>query len=122
MTKIKLLTKNLNIMKTFMKFTGISVAILCFALTTYSQDKPKATYKVGNSKVTVWENERQGEFGKFTAKTFKIENAYKKGNEWKTTNLFNLTELLQLKAAIDKAINEEGVKVKATEGKKEENK
>ena len=109
-------------MKTFMKFTGISVAILCFALTAYSQNKPKATYKVGNSKVSVWENERQGEFGKFTAKNFKIEKSYKIGNEWKTTNSFNLTELLQLRAAIDKAINEEGVKVNATEGKKEENK
>ena len=105
-------------MKTIMRFTGISVAILCFALTTYSQNKPKATYKVGNSKVTVWENERQGEFGKFTVKDFKIEKAYKKGNEWKTTNYFNLTELLQLRAAIDKAINEEGVKVKVTEEKK----
>ena len=107
-------------MRTFMKFTGISVAILCFALTAYSQNKPKATYKVGNSKVTVWENERQGEFGKFTAKTFEIEKAYKKGNEWKTTNSFSLTELLQLRAAIDKAINEEGVKV--TEEKKKKKK
>ena len=109
-------------MKTIMKFTGISVAILCFALTTYSQNKPKATYKVGNSKVSVWESEKQGEFGKFIAKDFKIEKAYKIGNEWKTTNSFNLTELLQLRAAIDKAINEEGVKVKETEGKVEENK
>ncbi len=101
-------------MRTFMRFTGISVAILCFVLTSYSQDKPKATYSVGKSRVTVWETEKQGEFGKFIAKDFKIEKVYKKGKEWKTTNHFNLTELLQLRAAIDKAINKEGVKVKET--------
>ena len=36
---------------------------------------------------------------------------YKKGDEWKTTDLFNLTELLQLRAAIDMAVGEEGGKV-----------
>jgi len=55
-------------------------------------------------------------------KILKLKNPIKLGNEWKTTNSFNLTELLQLRAAIDKAINEEGVKVKETEGKEEENK
>ncbi|NQV38536.1 MAG: hypothetical protein HQ509_11100 [Candidatus Marinimicrobia bacterium] len=103
-----------------MKFTGISVVILCFALTSYSQEKPKASYQVGKSKVTVWETERQGEFGKFTAKNFKVEKVYKEGKEWKTTNSFNLTELLQLRAAIDKAINKEVVIVKETD--KTENK
>ncbi|MCK4662774.1 MAG: hypothetical protein KAT68_07915 [Bacteroidales bacterium] len=107
-------------MRTFKKFIGISIAVLCFTLTSYSQDKPKATYRVGNSKVTVWENEREGKYGKFIVKDFQVEKVYKKGEEWKTTNLFNLTELLQLRAAIDKAINEEGVKIK--EGDKEENK
>ena len=99
-------------MRVSMRFIGISIAILCFTLTSYSQDKPKATYQIGKSKVTVWENERQGENGKFTTKIFQVEKIYKKGEEWKTTNSFNLTELLQLRAAIDKAINEEGVKAK----------
>jgi len=120
-----IINKNLNIMRAFMRFTGISVAILCFVLTSYSQNKPKATYMVGKSKVSVWETEKQGEFGKFTTKNFKIEKVYKKGKEWKTTNSFNLTELLQLRAAIDKAINEEGVIVKETdnpENKKTEQK
>ncbi len=107
-------------MRTFKKFIGISIAILCFTLTSYSQDKPKATYRVGKSKVTVWENEREGKYGKFIAKDFKVEKIYKKGEEWKTTNYFNLTELLQLRAAIDKAINEEGVIIR--EDEKEENK
>ena len=107
-------------MRVFTKFIGISLAVLCFTLTSYSQNKPKATYRVGSAKVTVWENEREGESGKFIAKNFQVEKNYKKGEEWKTTNSFNLTELLQLRAAIDKAINEEGVIIK--EGDKEENK
>ena len=99
-------------MRTFKKFIGISITVLCFTLTSYSQDKPKATYRVGNSKVTVWETEKEGKHGKFTAQNYKVEKVYKKGGEWGTTNLFTLTELLQLRAAIDKAINEEGVKIK----------
>ena len=96
-------------MRTFSKFIGISIAVLCFTLTSYSQNKPKATYRVGSAKVTVWETEREGKYGKFIAKDFKVEKIYKKGEKWKTTDSFNLTELLQLRAAIDKAINEEGV-------------
>ncbi len=38
-------------MRTFKKFIGISIAVLCFTLTSYSQDKPKATYQVGNSEM-----------------------------------------------------------------------
>ena len=67
--------------------------------------------------MNVWETEREGEYGKFIAKDFKVEKIYKKGEEWKTTNSFDLTELLQLRAAIDKAINEEGVIIE--EGDKE---
>ena len=107
-------------MRTLKKFIGISLAVLCFTLTSYSQDKPKATYRVGKAKVTVWETEKEGKYGKFIAKDFKVEKIYKKGEEWKTTNSFNLTELLQLRAAIDKAINEEGVKIE--EGDKDEEK
>ena len=107
-------------MRTFKQFIGISIAILCFTLTSYSQDKPKATYQVGKSKVTVWETEKEGKYGKFTVQDYKVEKVYKKGEEWKSTNSFTLTELLQLRAAIDKAINEEGVKEK--EETEEENK
>jgi hypothetical protein len=106
-------------MRTFKKFIGISIAVLCFTLTSYSQNKPKTTYQVGNSKVTVRENEREGKYGKFVTKYFQVEKVYKKGEEWKTTNSFSLKELLQLRAAIDKAINEEGVKVKKENKKKE---
>ena len=81
-------------------------------------NKPKATYQMGSVKVTVWENPRNGKYGEYTDKTYKVEKVYKKGEEWKTTNNFDTNELLQLRAVLDKAIGEEAVKVK--EGKKEE--
>jgi hypothetical protein len=92
-----------------------------FTLTIYSQEKqdtiksqnqPKAIYQIGKAKVTVWETQMQGKYGEFTAIDFKVEKIYKKGDKWKSTDTFNLTELLQLRAAIDKAISEEGVKIK----------
>lgn len=117
--------KNETIMK---KLTITTLLLACFALTSYSQDtlqnkpdiqKPKATYQVGAAKVTVWENKRQGKYGEFAAKNFQIEKVYKKDDQWKTTNSFNETELLELKAAIDKAISDEQVKTKSvTEEKK----
>ncbi|MBI3502237.1 MAG: hypothetical protein HY063_10620 [Bacteroidetes bacterium] len=91
----------------------------CFALTTFAQDttktvkqdkqKPKATYEVGAAKVVVWEDKKKDGA---TWKNFKVEKVYKKGDKWETTNSFNEKELLELKAAIDKAISEEGVKTK----------
>jgi len=65
--------------------------------------------------VTVWENE--GEYG--TWKNFEIEKLYKKDDKWLTTNSFNERELLQLRAAIDKAIDEEVVKQNDTEEKED---
>lgn len=87
-------------------------------LTSYGQEskqenekkKPKATYQVGASKVTVWENTN---YNGTTWKNFKVEKVYKMGDEWKTANTFDETELLELKAAIEKAILEESVKTKA---------
>ncbi len=76
-----------------MKKVTMTIFVLAvFTLTGFAQNKkdtekqkPKATYQI-----------------------------YKKGDEWKTTNSFNETELLELKTAIDKAISEETVKVKTT--------
>jgi hypothetical protein len=87
------------------------LGFIIFGLTAYSQGSPKATYKVGNVKVIVWENEIDGEYGTYIEKNFKVEKIYKKGDEWKSTNYYNLKELLQLQAAIDKAINEEVVEI-----------
>ncbi len=99
-------------MKALIQPILISVTLLCMTLTGYSQTKPKAVYQVGQSKVTVWENEKEGEFGKFTAKNFKVEKIYQKDGKWKSTNTFSLTELIALKAAIDAAIIEQGVKIR----------
>ncbi len=94
-----------------------SFLIACFAMTSYSQDtlqnkhekqKPKATYKVGSSRVTVWEND--GKFG--TWKKFEIERVYMKDGKFKSSNSFDESELLELKAAIDKAILGEKVVIK----------
>jgi hypothetical protein len=102
-----------------MKKLIVLILIACFTSTIYSQDKqdtikikdkPKTSYRVGKSIVTVWEKLVDGKHGKFTSKEFKVEKIYKKGDKWETTSSFNLNELLQLRAAIDKAINEEGVK------------
>ncbi len=109
-----------------MKKVAMTVfAIAVFAMTSFAQDKqdsekqkPKATYQVGSAKVTVWENTRQGKHGEFTTKNFEVEKVYKKGEEWKTTNSFDEKELLELKAAIDKAISEEIVNSTTTEEKK----
>lgn len=96
-----------------MRTLTLTLTLLVFTLTSYSQDnKPKATYMVGTAKVTVWENEKEGKYGEYTEKNFKVEKIYKKGDKWETSSNFDLTELLQLRAAIDKAINEEGVKIK----------
>tara|TARA_B110000093_G_C12615311_1_gene263837 strand:- start:131 stop:436 length:306 start_codon:yes stop_codon:yes gene_type:complete len=99
------------------KIMTLGLLLSAFTLTTYSQNKPKATYQVGKSVVTVWENKKEGKNGEYTEKIFKIEKIYKKDGKWKETNYFNLTDLLQLRAAIDKAINEEAVKIKQ-EGEK----
>jgi hypothetical protein len=104
---------------TMKKVTKAIFALTVFALAGFAQDtkqdsekqKPKATYQIGSAKVVVWENKKADGT---TWKNFQVEKVYKKGDEWKTTNSFNETELLELKTAIDKAISEEAVKVKTT--------
>jgi len=102
------------------KLTVTIFLIACFALTSFSQDtiktiqnkqKPKATYQVGSSKVTVWENKSNDGIWK----NYKVEKIYMKDDKWKTSNSFNEEELLELKSAIDKAIT--GEKIKATDKK-----
>ena len=101
-----------------MKKTIITTFLIAFfAISGFSQDtpqnkktnKPIAIYKVGDSKVVVWENITAD--GR-TWKTFQIEKNYLKDDEWKTTNSFNDKELLELKEAINKAISEQIEKTK----------
>lgn len=96
--------------KITLTITLISLAVL--VLTSFVKstnelgNKPIATYQVGSSKVIVWENLKSDGT---TWKNFEIEKIYKKEEKWETTNQFNDTELLELKAAIEKAISEETV-------------
>ena len=82
------------------------------------KNKPKAIYQIGHIKVTVWENKKTGRYGEYTEKNYKVEKIYKKGDQWETANNFDLNELLQLRAVLDKAISEEAVKVKEGKGEK----
>ncbi|MFH2141278.1 MAG: hypothetical protein ABIJ97_02560 [Bacteroidota bacterium] len=92
-------------MKTIATFILI---LITFA--AYSQKKAKETsYMVGKAKVTVCENQKEGKFGEYTELNFKLEKIYKKDDKWQSTNYYSLDELLQLRVAIDKAINEEAV-------------
>ena len=59
--------------------------------------------------MTVWINKNSDGT---TWKNFVVEKIYKKDDKWLSTNRFNETDLLELKAAIDKAISEETVKRK----------
>lgn len=98
------------------KITTLIIAFALFSLTSQAQNnRPTATYQVGKAKVSVWENKKEGKYGAYTEKNFKIEKVYKDGDQWKSTSYFDLTELLQLKAAIDKAIIEQAVKTKEDE-------
>jgi predicted HNH restriction endonuclease len=101
-----------------MKTLLTTIFLVTISLSCFSQDtdeitndkkKPKSTYKVGSAQVTVWVNKRNDGT---TWKNFKIEKVYKVGDKWKTTNSFTESELLELRAALDKAISEEAVKSK----------
>ncbi|MEX0812868.1 MAG: hypothetical protein WD048_11685 [Chitinophagales bacterium] len=91
------------------KASTLVLTFVVFSLIAFAQDKPKTSYKAGKAKVTVWENEKEGQYGKYIDKNFKIEKLYKKEGKWESTQYFNLEELLQLRSAIDRAIHDEVV-------------
>lgn len=95
-------------MKNLKKLIATALILTCLSLTAYTQNKPSAEYKIGKTRVTVWDNKQDGKYAK---KKFKVEKNYKENGKWVSTNYFTLEELLQLRAAIDKAISEEVVKV-----------
>jgi len=85
------------------------------AAETPAKQKPSAIYQVGAAKVVVWENKRPDGS---TWKSFTVEKEYRKNGEWRTAKSFDEGELLELKAAIDKAIAGESVPVE--DAKKED--
>lgn len=96
-----------------MKKVLISLCFLSFStLGAFCQaDGPKAKYRVGPSLVTVWEEHKEGKYGSYMELTFDLEKLYKANDEWRSTNTYTLEELLKLRLAIDRALEEEGVEV-----------
>ena len=96
----------------------LSLLITFISVVSFGQDndsivnqkkKPKSSYRIGKASVTVWENKsKSGQ----VFKNFTVEKTYEKGGQWFSLSSFSETELLELKAVIDKAIAEESVKVK----------
>ena len=104
------------------KILSTVLILITFSITSFAQspklsaysnkNAPTATYRIGSVSIAVWENEKEGKYGKYTDKNFKVVKSYKKDDKWIESNNYTTTELLQLKAIINKAINEEAVKVK----------
>lgn len=96
-------------MKKFI-MTLMAFALVGFLLTSFVQStnqnkpKPKVVYKVGSAQVVVWENVKPDGT---TWKNYEVEKVYKKGEDWESNNSFSAHELLQLNAALAKAISEE---------------
>jgi len=101
-----------------MKALLIMISLMTAAVVGFSQhtkdstqltekgQKPKAEYKAGSAIVTVWENKRSDGT---TWKNFTVKKIYKKDDKWLSSDSFSETELLELKAVIDKVISEEAV-------------
>ncbi|MBC8265731.1 MAG: hypothetical protein H8E84_02075 [Flavobacteriales bacterium] len=84
--------------------------LMIISVSAFSQSTSK-TYKSGKATITVWENQKTGVNGDYTERNYEVNKIYKKGNQWKETNNFTYSELLKLRAIIDKAILEEEIKV-----------
>ncbi|MEQ9466651.1 MAG: hypothetical protein RLN88_04515 [Ekhidna sp.] len=95
----------------------LTTLLITFSVIAFSQDvkdpqaadegqRPKAEYKLGSAIVTVWVNKKSDGT---TWKNFQVKKIYKKEGKWLSTNSFDETELLELKAVIDRVISEEAV-------------
>ncbi len=71
-----------------------------------SNNTPDKTFRLGNVAATVWCNETQGEKGTREFRTVQLEQRYKDGNDWKSSNRFTLEQLLRLRVCMDKAISQ----------------
>lgn len=95
-----------------------TIFLMAFSVVGFSQNvkdsvqaqgkgqKPKVEYKVGSAIITVWTNKRKD--GR-TWKNFTVKKIYKKDDKWLSSDSFNETELMELKAVVDKVIAEETV-------------
>ena len=70
-----------------------------------SNSPPEANFRLGNVTATVWCNETPAENGIRKFRTVQLEQRYKDGNDWKSSNRFTLEQLLRLRVCMDKAIS-----------------
>lgn len=82
-----------------------TACLLSAYLLSDEKKRPSKVYQVGNAKIAVWENKQADGT---IRKSFKVEKFYKAANgEYKTTNYFYESELVELKEVVDKAIEAE---------------
>ena len=79
------------------KVVALGLIMLWSVLISFSQSnsKPKIVYKIGSVRVSVWDNPKEGKYGSYTEKNFKVERIYKSDDKWESTNYYNADELLQ---------------------------
>ena len=66
---------------------------------------PESAYRLGNVSATIWKNSSSSEGGSREFRTVQIEQRYKDGEDWKSSNRFTLDQLLRLRVCIDKAVD-----------------
>lgn len=71
-----------------------------------ANNPPESTFRLGNVTATVWCNETQAENGTRKFRTVQLEQRYKDGDDWKSSNRFTLEQLLRLRVCMDKAISQ----------------
>lgn len=66
---------------------------------------PESAFRLGNVSATCWMNASSSESGSREFRTVQVEQRYKDGDDWKSSNRFTLDQLLRLRVCIDKAID-----------------
>jgi hypothetical protein len=95
----------------------VTLTLILWAMTpaAHAQDtgRPRATYRAGACKVTVWDNTKEGEHGEELGRNFHVAKVVRKRGRWEVSQYYTLSELLELRAAIDRAVMEEGIHVES---------
>ena len=73
---------------------------------------PEATYKAGQTQITVWKNTAKGKNGQsYETLSFNAVKNYKQGDDYKTTSNFTIQDLADLSILIALAQREHRAKV-----------
>lgn len=69
-----------------------------------AKKKPLKEFRIGGVRATIWENSHTSKDGKtFNQRTATIERRYKSGEEWKTTNSYDASDLQKLRLTLHDA-------------------